>query len=349
MLSADSRGSSRNDCLRGDDDLLIIVVLLKWLCTLLPWSLSNNTLLSHISFHRIPSSTTQQQVSMSDTSNYFKYDPNITLTYVGCAGFGLVTLFFLIQVFRFKAWYFLPFLLGCVFETIGYGMRRLAADRVDVLGLYIGQGLLLLLPPGFFSATIYMLLKKVILCMGAQNYSRLSLRWLTKIFVAADCFSLFLQAAGGGLQGAKKRNMTKIGQWTTIFGLIVQVIAFSAFLYLTRTFDVALQSDPASPANRVSTTAQHRKWAPWQQCLGAIYVSGCLILVRSVYRVLEYAMGHDGYLMVHEVFFYALDTLPMFLTTLTFIVVFPPAKLRMQAKLQEDSDVVEASRGKESV
>lgn len=269
--------------------------------------------------------------------NYFKYIPNETLIYVAAGGFAAASIFYSVQVFRYRAWYFIPFLIGCISEAAGYGARRYSADHVDQIGPYIGQGLLLLLPPAFFSATVYMILKKIIICMDAQEYSKLSTKWLTKIFVAADVFSLFLQAAGGGLQGAKKKNLTSIGQGTTIFGLAVQVVAFTVFLWLTWHFTAAMLKDFNSPAYTCAEKGQERSWkAPWRRCIYAIYASGTLILIRSIYRIIEYAMGHEGYLMVHEMYFYALDTLPMFLTTLVFIVVFAPALLKRQAALGSD-------------
>lgn len=38
-----------------------------------------------------------------------------------------------------------------------------------------------------------------------------------------------------------------------------------------------------------------------------------LITIRNIFRVAETAMKWTGYLMVHEVFFYCLDALPIFL------------------------------------
>lgn len=277
---------------------------------------------------------TSHLFSIMGEENYFKYIPNETLIYVAAGCFAASSLYYSVQVFRFRAWYFIPFLIGCISEAVGYGARRYSAEHVDKIGPYIGQGLLLLLPPAFFSATVYMILKKIIICMDAQEYSKLSTKWLTKIFVAADVFSLFLQAAGGGLQGAKKKNLTSIGQGTTIFGLGVQVVAFTVFLWLTWHFASAMLKDYNSPAYTCAEKGQERSWrAPWRQCIYAIYVSGGLILLRSIYRIVEYAMGHEGYLMVHEAYFYALDTLPMFLTTVVFIVVFPPALLKRQIEL----------------
>jgi hypothetical protein len=48
--------------------------------------------------------------------------------------------------------------------------------------------------------------------------------------------------------------------------------------------------------------------------------------LRSIYRLVEFAAGeNDSYLQRHEAFFYALETLPIFLAVVLFII-FPPSR-----------------------
>ena len=44
----------------------------------------------------------------------------------------------------------------------------------------------------------------------------------------------------------------------------------------------------------------------------SLYVVSALVIIRSIFRVVEYAQGHEGYLQSHEVFFYVFDSIPMF-------------------------------------
>ena len=46
-------------------------------------------------------------------------------------------------------------------------------------------------------------------------------------------------------------------------------------------------------------------------------------MLRNVFRVVEYADGHTGYLMRHEVFVYVFDALPMFAVLLWYNWVHP--------------------------
>lgn len=48
--------------------------------------------------------------------------------------------------------------------------------------------------------------------------------------------------------------------------------------------------------------------------------------IRSVYRVLEYTQG--DHLATHEVYFYMLDTLPLWVSTTSYVFVWPPRVLK---------------------
>ncbi|KAF4978431.1 hypothetical protein FZEAL_5195 [Fusarium zealandicum] len=61
---------------------------------------------------------------------------------------------------RNRTWYFIPFLMGCLFEAVGYIGRTLSANEAPgfTKNPYIIQSILLLLGPALFAASIYMIL-----------------------------------------------------------------------------------------------------------------------------------------------------------------------------------------------
>ena len=63
--------------------------------------------------------------------------------------------------------------------------------------------------------------------------------------------------------------------------------------------------------------------ALWQGLLCALYISSTMILIRSVYRVAEYAQGSDGELQRKEFCLYIFDSLPMIVVTIDFLVFHP--------------------------
>jgi hypothetical protein len=58
----------------------------------------------------------------------------------------------------------------------------------------------------------------------------------------------------------------------------------------------------------------------WRRHLYVLYVTSALILIRSIFRVVEYLQGNDGYLISHEVFIYTMDALLMAIVMAIFAV-----------------------------
>ncbi|CAE6480861.1 unnamed protein product [Rhizoctonia solani] len=65
----------------------------------------------------------------------------------------------------------------------------------------------------------------------------------------------------------------------------------------------------------------------WTTLAGTLAISCIGILVRSVFRTIENSQGYHGYLATHEVYFYVLDTLPLFIATVVFVITWPPLYL----------------------
>ena len=104
--------------------------------------------------------------------------------------------------------------------------------------------------------------------------------------------------SGGG-------KSVKIGQDTILIGLFVQLLLFSLFLVVGilfhRRYSAALALNPSLAGSRL----------PWRKHLRTLYAASALILLRSVFRVVEYIMGNDSFLLRNEVFLYVFDAVLM--------------------------------------
>jgi len=89
------------------------------------------------------------------------------------------------------------------------------------------------------------------------------------------------------------------GEKIIIGGLVLQVLFFGFFILTAVFFHVRL--------NRVPTTRSSSPGIPWRKHMRSLYVASSLILVRSVFRIVEYAMGNNGFLLRHEAFLYVFD------------------------------------------
>ena len=61
----------------------------------------------------------------------------------------------------------------------------------------------------------------------------------------------------------------------------------------------------------------------WKKHLNALYGASVLIMVRSIFRVVEYIQGYDGYLLQHEWYLYVFDAVLMLAVMVLFNVVHP--------------------------
>jgi hypothetical protein len=214
----------------------------------------------------------------------------------------------------------------------------------------------LLLAPILFAATLYMTLGRVVLytlstvndaahshhsvhaVVAASSLSLLPPRWTTRIFVAADVVSFFIQAGGAGiLTQAKSGSSTKTGQNVIVGGLVFQLVAFAVFIASAIVFDVRSRKHGAT--NPTS-----------QRILVMLYATSLLIMLRNIVRAVEYATGQTGYLVVHEWVIYVLDGAPMVLVMAIFAVRYPSALQRhskgMQPVATTASDDVELASGR---
>lgn len=125
--------------------------------------------------------------------------------------------------------------------------------------------------------------------------------WLTKVFVGGDVLSFLLQAGGAGLLSSRDVGMQDTGEKIVVGGLFVQIVFFGTFVLAGVLFQVRM-------SRRASGLARER---PWRKHMLGLYAVSVLIFVRSIVRVVEFLQGYDGYLMVHQVFIYVFDALPM--------------------------------------
>ncbi|KAL8969414.1 MAG: hypothetical protein Q9197_004359 [Variospora fuerteventurae] len=188
-------------------------------------------------------------------------------------------------------------------ELIGYVGRAIGhADPVS-LPPYILQSILILVAPALFAATIYMTLGRIIRATHAEAYSPIRVNWLTKIFVFGDVLSFCTQGAGGGQLAAGDPDKGKQGQNIILGGLFLQIVIFGLFVLVSFIFHQRLRKQPTS-----ESLVNHLRW---QKMMGVLYVVSAIILVRNIFRVVEYVGGNDGPLLRVEWPIYVFDALLM--------------------------------------
>lgn len=92
------------------------------------------------------------------------------------------------------------------------------------------QNLLILSGPLFIAATVYMTLGRLIRALDAEEYSLISPRWLSKLYVTADILSFISQFAGAGVQITGDERIMDIGKKAVVGGLVVHAVLFLFFI-----------------------------------------------------------------------------------------------------------------------
>ncbi|CZS92933.1 related to RTM1 protein [Rhynchosporium agropyri] len=237
----------------------------------------------------------------------YRYNPSIAAAAVACILFALTTGMHVFQMYRSRAWFLVPLVIG------GFSRAYSASQQAPnwTLGPFIIQSVLTLVAPALFAGSIYMILGRVILMTDGERYSMVRQKWLTKTFVFGDIFAFLMQSSGAGLMSSASN--TKTGEYVVVGGLIFQIFFFGLFVVTASIFHIRLQ--------KVPTTISHS--VPWRKHLWALYISSALILIRSIFRVVEFVQGNSGYLFSHEAFMYVFDALLMLGVLVLFNVVHP--------------------------
>ncbi|CAI7609549.1 unnamed protein product [Penicillium glandicola] len=276
---------------------------------------------------------------MTTTYTFYNYNPSAVAALIFVALFGLTTLVHVFQMIRNRSWFFIPFIIGGLFEVAGYVGRYLNSQQTPDWKTmpYVMQSLLLLVAPAFFAASIYMVLGRSIISTGHDSLSIIPVRWLTKIFVCGDVISFLAQCAGGGfISSAKTASKLTLGKNIIIAGLFIQIAFFGFFLVTAGVFHYRLWAC----RDCISKSAIR---VPWVKCFFVLYTASVFIMIRSIFRAIEYITGTNGPLMSTEVYLYVFDAALMFLTMVTFNI-FSPKSLVTPRLVTRDLESRESSK-----
>jgi hypothetical protein len=174
-----------------------------------------------------------------------------------------------------------------------------------------------------------MILGRIIRSVRGEEHSLIRVSWLTRAFVLGDVLSFMIQGGAAGLMATG--NNVALGNNIVIAGLAIQVLSFGLFIVTAIVFQVRIGKFPTAES-------YNNPDVPWKQSLWGLYVMSVLVLVRSVFRVVEYGLGYDGYALEHEWTLYAFDSVPMFSVMVVFLWRYP-SRLRMLPKDGEVGNV----------
>ncbi|EED22449.1 conserved hypothetical protein [Talaromyces stipitatus ATCC 10500] len=279
-------------------------------------------------------------MSSTDTDSHYKfyhYYPSLAGATVMAVVFGLMTAWQLFLIAKHRTWYFIPLVIGGIFEIVGYAARGVSNTQAPnpTLAPYVIQTLLLLVAPALFAATIYMILGRVILSVDGESLSLIKKKWLTKIFVTSDVISFIVQLGGGGLMASSDASQAQMGSHIVLAGLLLQIIIFGFFVVVALVFHLRMCATPTYQA--------HNPSLPWKKSLYVLYITCTFIMIRSIVRVAEFVEGFEGTIILHEVYLYVFDAVPMAGVMFIYCIWYPSHYSRQAPKAILDREIEDSN------
>lgn len=266
----------------------------------------------------------------------YLYDPSIGAAGAFIALFGITTIAQCYWMYRYRSIYYIPMLVGSLFEVVGMIVRIVSTKNPTVIAPFAVQLLFVLLAPLLFAASMYMTLSQLLKFLNSPEVSLIPSKVSTKLFVTGDIVSFLLQAAGGGMQAVEgDENTRKVGRVIIIIGLVVQLVFFCTFIFVTFISEIRLykRNTPRNPGK-----------VQWQYIIWELYWCSAFILIRSIFRVVEFAQGWTGELQSKEYYFYVLDILMMFLLMVLVSVIHPGMVIKPKAADALDVELLESRK-----
>jgi hypothetical protein len=206
-------------------------------------------------------------------------------------------------------------------ELIGYITRTISIKHIDNKGLFVIQTIMLLVAPAVMAAACYMAFGRIVLWVVPTQFQTMRYLWMparriTLLFVTCDVLSFAIQSIGGGIDASADTTakMNK-GKNIILAGLGLQLFTFGFFVIASIRFTVVLRTKLKNESLPQETN--------WQLFLSIVNLASITILIRSVYRFISFVLGVQNTLADHEVFFYCLDALLIFIVVLAYICIHP--------------------------
>ena len=230
-------------------------------------------------------------------------------------------------------------------EFVGYIFRIISVNKLQDKTPFIIQTVFLLIAPAVMAAACYQGFGRLVLWTLPPHLQTAKTLWLparriTPLFVTFDIVSFFVQCIGGSMvASANTSSKESTGRDVVLIGLGLQLCTFGFFVVSSLRFSMVLvRIKPGAGQSAYHPDQLDRKAGSdvanairadlptdtrWRLFLTVINVASILILIRSIYRLVEYSISTHNYLSDNEWVFYVLDATLIFISATGFMVFHP--------------------------
>lgn len=211
----------------------------------------------------------------------------------------------------------------------GYYGRYRASDQPAEVGPFIMQNLLILAAAPMLAATIYMSTGRIIMSLDARQFTLISPRWMTKLYVLIDIGAVVTQLIGSILPASGDPSAIDMSRKIILGGLIAQFSALSFFIVQCFIVHRGLKKSPTGVVLAISSVN-------WELHFWMAELVIVMTIVRSVVRAIEYLQGDGGYVISHEFFIYLFDAAIMWAVMMIFLFIHPGRLIRDARRSKKD-------------
>ncbi|WFD36299.1 hypothetical protein MCUN1_003178 [Malassezia cuniculi] len=219
------------------------------------------------------------------------------------------------QVAIHKQWWLIILPIGTFAEAAGYVMRIYGNHDPFLRDPYVAMMCLLIITPCLFAAVHFATLGRIMTLFPAR-FSPFKPVIITPFFVTIDVASLVIQGIGAGMSGtAESADDAHSGSMIVVGGVALQLAGYLVFDALFVYFYLHVHKE------------NHPLVERYRPLMVGIFSSSMLIVLRSIYRVIEMAVGWDGVINSTEWPLYVFDSTFVWLAVVALNIFHPGAYL----------------------
>ncbi|KAH9977061.1 RTA1-like protein [Lactifluus volemus] len=277
----------------------------------------------------------------SDTQHQllYNYIPSEWAAITFISLFGISTFVHTIQALYFRLWWLLPSTILCGFlEVVGWSSRLWSSRHPFLFPPFIIQILTLVLAPTSLVAANFILLGRIMRRLGPQ-YSRLTPRRYTIVFIFSDLVALLIQGMGGSIVSRAYRSkprskpnsnlqaQLRLGSHIALGGITFQLVAIAAYCAFAAEFLIRYARE--RPIRYVPGEAYRGTMDIRLKCvLYAMFITTIFIIIRTIFRTVAFVDGWRGKVNSTQWLFIVFDGVMIMLAMWTMNIFHPGVLLK---------------------
>ena len=254
---------------------------------------------------------------------WYGYQPNVDFAIISTIAFGILGVVLSIQTVRSRQWFTGILALGAFAEFAGY-LTRYLVTQGSSNGIFILSYVLILVTPNGLALVNYAAVGRLLLTLPSKPKGKTWLRIpiitdsygvfragrIATFFFLSDVIAFFIQASSAAFLTSSNESTVNTGLTIIEIGLAWALAFVALFFFVTIYVYV-------SPMYEIKS---HPDVQMIRKMYISLFVTISLLLIRLIYRMVEFVDGNRGYIATHEAFFGVFDTGLVFICCVVYSV-----------------------------